>query len=147
MDRADFLRQIFTVCGVRDGDKNLIKTYDIALNVPYKVNWEAFFHYCMQEITKKSLPMPSFFTSQIERFKDFSANQYDGYQIRVYFNSGRFTDFTICGFGLSFSQIKEKCQNSDKVVKAVMYAPDVALMASGKIVPEDAKGNIVYVAP
>lgn len=147
MDRQDFIRQIFTVCGVKNEDTNLIKTYDMALSVPYPVDWEAFFHYCMQDFKTRTLPMPSFFTGKIEMFKKRTASEYDGYQIRVYFKSGRFTDFTICGFGLSFSQIKEKCQNSDNVVRAVMYPPDVTLMASGKIVPEDVKGNIVYIAP
>ena len=136
-------------------EKTLGKYADLILKLIYskpehEFDFEKTLDYLLLNSTFRTFPVLPDIINALElnsRMKGKTSSEYDGYQIRVYFKSGRFTDFTICGFGLSFSQIKEKCQNSDNVVRAVMYPPDVTLMASGKIVPEDVKGNIVYIAP
>lgn len=165
MDRQEFIQRIFRICGVQEDNiknKELVRTYDLALSVPYKVNWDDFFKYCIKEIQKKQIPMPSFFTAKIEYFKadNDHNNQYLGWQVRIYFNSGRYSDFIICGFGPSFNEIKERCKLSAKVKKAVMYPPkvtikdeetghdvimDVALIGD-KVFPANTPSKVLYIA-
>lgn len=87
-------------------------------------------------------------------------DKYYGWQVRIYFNSGRYSDFIIYGFGPSFNEIKERCKLSDKVKKAVMYPPkvtikdeetgqdvimDVALIGD-KVFPANTPSKVLYIA-
>lgn len=92
--------------------------------------------------------------------KPVEHSKYLGYQIRVFFNSGRYTDFTICSFGPTFNEIKERCKISDKVKKAVMYPPSVTLVdeETGKqttvdvaligenVYPADTPAKVIYIS-
>jgi hypothetical protein len=74
--------------------------------------------------------------------REFKEVENDGNHIRIYFESGRYTDFVICGFGLTLPLIKEKSLKNDNVKEVRMYPKQVEV--NGDLVNVALIGNTVY---
>jgi len=54
----------------------------------------------------------------------------EGATVRVTYASGRYTDFTICGYGSILKDLIARFYKADNIVKAVMYPKGVTLIGS-----------------
>lgn len=127
MDRLDFIREVFKFCHIKDEDNSQLRIYDRALSTPKKIDWDKLFDYYIEKAEKRTLPAPKFFLDLMPACikREIHEVENDGNHIRVIFDSGRYTDFVICGFGMTLAQIKEKSLKNDNVKEVRMYPKEV----------------------
>ena len=127
MDRLDFIREVFKFCHVKDEDNSQLRIYDRALSTPKKIDWDRLFNLYIEKAEKRTLPAPKTFLDLMPCCikRDIHESQYDGNFIRVYFDSGKYSDFVVSGFGMNLTQIKDKFLNIDKVKEVRMYPKEV----------------------
>lgn len=76
MTRTEFLDKIFSFFCYKS-DESLKPTYDLALSVEYKVDWDKLFEIVINEAETRSLPVPKWFTAKIPKCRIYdSKNPY-----------------------------------------------------------------------
>lgn len=144
MDRLDFLREVFNFCRVKDDDNSLMRLYDSKLTTKLKVNWSKLLSLYLDKAETRSLPTPKYFLDlmPICIIREVHECANDGNLIRIFFQSGRFTDFVLCGFGMTLAEIKEKSQKNDNVKEVRMYPKNIVV--EGKNIQVALIGDFVY---
>lgn len=129
MDRKDFIDAIFSFFNVKDEEKTLYKAYDLALSSGKNIDWDKLYIKTLKEVTSRYLPTPKFFIDLFYDCRKITVNSSkdDGKHIRVFYKSGRFTDFVVCDFGLSINQLKQKSPKNDNIVEIRMYPKQVTV--------------------
>ena len=145
MDRREFLNMIFSFFNVKDEEQTLYKSYDLALSKINNVDWDKLYIKTLENVSSRYLPAPKFFLDLMPCCikREFNESKNDGNHIRVIFDSGRYTDFVICGFGLTLPQIKEKSLKNDNVKEVRMYPKEV-LDKDNNLVTVSLIGDYVY---
>ena len=144
MDRKDFIRAIFSFFNVKDENENLYRAYDLALSTKRSIDWDKLYLTAIKEVTSNYLPKPKFFIELFDKCRKININscEHEGNHIRVFFKSGRFTDYVLKGYGLTLDQIKEKSPKNDNIVEVRMYPKEVEV--KGQKVPVSLFGDKVF---
>ena len=141
MDRKDFIDAIFAFYNAKE-EKRV--AYDLILSKVRDIDFNKLYMLTMEENKTTYLPSPNFFAERLDRCHKININKskHIGNNIRVIFKSGRFTDFVICGYGLTLDDIKEKSPQNDNIQEVRMYPKEVEV--EGKKVTVALIGNTVY---
>ena len=143
MDKTMFLDLIFEFFNKAD-NTSLKQQYSTAFTYSKPLNWAKLYEHILKEVDTRYLPAPKWFISQFPLFEIREhSGEYEGYQIRVTFKSGWWTDYTVCNCEATLGKLINKCKDSDKVLKAEMYDPSVTLIGK-TIYPKDAKPKVLY---
>lgn len=144
MDRLDFIREVFKFCKEKDEDNTFLRIYDRALSYSKPIDWQKMFDYFIDKAEKRTLPSPKFFKELlpacVKREIHECAN--DGNFIRIFYQSGKYADYVVSGFGLNLTQIKQKALNGDAVTEVRMYPKEVQI--DGQTVQVSLIGENVY---
>ena len=144
MTKTEFLQKIFEFFG--KNDENLLKIYFDALDTRKQIDWNRLYLHIIKTTENGYLPKPKYFISLFPQFemKNYKQGNYNGYQVRITYKSGRFTDFVVTNWAdTSLKDLIIKCQGRDDIKRAELYEPTVTLMAHS-IYPKDAKAELLY---
>lgn len=135
--RTEFITRIFEFFRVTDDNKNLFRTYDLALSVKYQVNWHEFYTYIIKTAEKRVLPVPKFFVDKLPSYevRSIQAVRDEGSTLRVVFDDDRFTDFVVCSFGTDLNDLKKRMEYTDssgvkrsRIKKMIKYPKEATLI-------------------
>lgn len=157
--RQEFLNAIFEFFRVKDENKSLYRSYDIALSKGRNIDWNKLYIKVLEDAETRFLPMPGFFLSRFKDCSKISSKQFvnTGKKVRVFYTNGRYTDYTVCNEGLTISDIRSKF-NGEWEVKEIRVYPktiewkdtdgnihdvEVALVGS-RVFPENTPYKVLY---
>lgn len=144
MERKDFIDAIFSFFKVKDDERVLYKAYDLALSSGRNVDWSQLYMKTIKEAESRYLPVPKFFIENFDncRKRTINSTKDDGRAVRIIFKDGRFTDFIVCGYGLSIDQLKERSRKKGYIKEIRMYPKQVKV--EDKLVDVELIGEHVF---
>lgn len=144
MDRATFLDLIFGFFKVKDEYNSLKQSYDIALTTKKNIDWQAMYIYVLKNVESRYLPPPKWFLSKMKCFECIAQGGLDGYKVRVYYKSGRITEFVVISdVETSLQKIIFNSKNTDNIVKAELYDQNVTFIGNN-VYPDNAEFKVIY---
>lgn len=155
MERKEFLNMIFSFFNVKDEGQTLFKSYDLALSKYSNIDWDKLYIKTLENAASRYLPAPKFFLEIMPTClkKNKSNILHEGNHIRIIFDTGRYTDFVVSGFGLTLEDIKKSSLKNDSVKEVRMYPNEMMLdgisikvsLIGDCVYPEGTPYKIIYV--
>lgn len=144
MERKDFIHAIFSFFKVKDEEQTLFKAYDLALSSGRNIDWNQLYMKTIKETESRYLPVPKFFIENFDscRKRTINSTKDDGRTVRIIYKDGRFTDFVVCGFGVSINQLKAKSLKKGNIKEIRMYPKQVEV--EDKLVDVELIGERVF---
>ena len=146
MNRITFLDLIFSFFKVKDDDNSLKQSYDMALTTRKNIDWQAMYMNVIKTAESRYLPAPKWFLAKMKYFEIYEQGYLDGKKIRVFYKSGRITEYIIVSdIETKLSNLISRFKDLDKVVKAELFDSDVTFIGQN-IFPNDAQFQVIYQA-
>ena len=146
MNRRTFLDLIFGFFKVKDDDNSLKQSYDMALTTKKNIDWQAMYMNVIKTAESRYLPAPKWFLAKMKCFEIYEQGYLDGKKIRVFYKSGRITEYIIVSdIETKLSNLISRFKDLDKVVKAELFDSDVTFIGQN-IFPNDAQFQVIYQA-
>lgn len=122
--------------------------YEVQKNNGYELDYSKLFSYLRRHYTYKTFPsiaevIKCIPNGLVPKAREYTPTNHPGSKLRVFLNSGEIREYVFTDFGKPFGVLKAELKNSDKVVKAIMYSPDVGFIGES-ICPQDAVGKVIY---
>lgn len=144
MNRKEFLEMLFAFFNVKDEEKVIYKSYDLLLSKFLNVDWDKLYTRILEQSTSRFLPPVKNILELVPYCikQTFKQVENDGNLVRIFFKSGRYTDYVVSGFGLNISKIRKLSPLNDNIREVRMYPKNV--MIDGKNVQVALIGDAVY---
>ena len=136
MNRNDFIKAIFEF--FRTDNKELQRTYDLALSVKYLVDWDSLYHHIIKTTEKRLLPMPKVLIDMLPSFRIYETvtGKSDGSLLVVNLLNGTQYQFTVMQDSkTSLNDIKERFKDQLKSIKK--YPIGTVVMKNKIFLPEE----------
>ena len=118
MNRSEFIQAIFEF--FRTDNKELQRTYDLALSVKYLVDWDSLYHHIIKTTEKRMLPMPKALLDMLPSFRIYETvtGKSDGSLLVVNLLNGTQYQFTVMQDSkTTLNEVKERFKDQLKSIK------------------------------